>query len=271
MYFLNPLKKTDIKRKKKTNNQTNTFDDSDNSNSDFFCLSSARTRPKTEGTISSSRPKTSACFRTKSREKKVLNVNAENKKKFKKNVESVMNDTRIIKESIIDRVKEESKAVEKANHPKYFKVKKRKEKKTYEPVPLPKPKSDEETYIDALEKIPGCIKKEYREVFKKMLTEDRLLNRPDPRYINPYDQKVIFLKEQKQFQQEAFKTMYVLKENIVTGKEDDIFKDAKVFDDFNDLESLKWLVQKKNILEKHSKFTGAYNPLEKISFDIHYP
>ena len=132
-------------------------------------------------------------------------------------------------------------------------------------------KTDEELFIEAMEKIPGACKEAFRETFKKIMTEDRILNKPDPRVINPFDQKLKYLKEQKEFQKQAFKTMYVLRENIENGKEDDIFKDQRVFDDFENLDSLEWLIKKKNILEKRNKLVGAYNPKEKLVFNINYP
>ena len=104
-----------------------------------------------------------------------------------------------------------------------------------------------------------------------MLAEDRILNKPDPRIENPFDQKLKYIKEQKEFQKQTYKTMYILRENIENGKEDDIFKDQRVFDDFENLDSLEWLIKKKTILEKREKLIGAYNPKEKLVFNINYP
>ncbi len=43
--------------------------------------------------------------------------------------------------------------------------------------------------------------------------------------------------------------MYLLKENILTGKEDDeVFKEEKIFDNYGNITGLEWLVKKKYIL-----------------------
>lgn len=204
----------------------------------------------------SSRPKT---------ERKSKSSQMQNK------MNKILNNTKLIKESIKGRTLQETKAFKKANYNNLLKLSERihkpkKKKKVKEVI-----KTDEELFIEAMEKIPGACKEAFRETFKKIMAEDRILNKPDPRVINPFDQKLKYLKEQKEFQKQAFKTMYVLRENIENGKEDDIFKDQRVFDDFENLDSLEWLIKKKNILEKRNKLVGAYNPKEKLVFNINYP
>ena len=81
-----------------------------------------------------------------------------------------------------------------------------------------------------------------------------------------------YLHEQKKIQEEAYKTMYLLKENILTGKEDDeVFKEEKIFDNYGNITGLEWLIKKKYILNDKKKLTGAYNPKERGDFHIHYP
>ena len=81
-----------------------------------------------------------------------------------------------------------------------------------------------------------------------------------------------YLNEQKKIQLEAFRTMYLLKENILTGKEDDeVFKEEKIFDNYGNITGLEWLIKKKYILDDKKKLIGAFNPQEKNIFDICYP
>ena len=81
-----------------------------------------------------------------------------------------------------------------------------------------------------------------------------------------------YLHQQKKIQEEAYKTMYLLKENILTGKEDDeVFKEEKIFDNYGNITGLEWLVKKKYILDKQKKLVGAFNPLEKENLYINYP
>ena len=131
--------------------------------------------------------------------------------------------------------------------------------------------NDEEYFANVLKMIQRICKELFRETFKKMLTADRILHKVDPLKENSFDMKLRYIKEQEEFKKETFKNMFLLRENVENGKEDEIFFEDGMFDDFDDLDSLKWLIKKKNILTKHSKLTGAYNPKEKMNFNIHYP
>ena len=47
------------------------------------------------------------------------------------------------------------------------------------------------------------------------------MNKLNQNQIDNLDEKMKYLHEQKKIQEEVYKTMYLLKENILTGKEDD--------------------------------------------------
>ena len=90
--------------------------------------------------------------------------------------------------------------------------------------------SQENEYVKRLKLIPKSCKEEYRECFKKILYEDRLLNHPQKKDVNIINEKMQFLKELKNIKEEAQKTMFILRENILTGREDkDVFKEEKNF------------------------------------------
>ena len=192
-------------------------------------------------------------------------------KNIQKTMDIILNNAKVIKESLKERNIQESKAFKKANYNNLIKLSDRVHKRKQEKKKKITIKTDEEEYIEALQKIPNTCRPTFRETYKKMLAEDRILNKPDPRIENPFDQKLKYIKEQKEFQKQTYKTMYILRENIENGKEDDIFKDQRVFDDFENLDSLEWLIKKKTILEKREKLIGAYNPKEKLVFNINYP
>jgi len=60
-----------------------------------------------------------------------------------------------------------------------------------------------------------------------------------------------YIKEQQKIKQEAYETMYLLKENIFTGKEDDeVFKEEKVFDSYGNITGLEWLIKKKYVMDE---------------------
>ena len=104
--------------------------------------------------------------------------------------------------------------------------------------------NDEEYFANVLKMIPRICKEPFRETFKKMLTEDCILHKVDPRKKSAFDMKLRYIKEQEEFRKETFKNMFLLRE-VETGKEDEIFFEDGMFDDFDDLDNLKWLIKKR--------------------------
>ncbi len=191
---------------------------------------------------------------------------------FKKKVNEILNDTNIIKESLC------------RNYIDIGKPKKKKAdlllklaNKLAKPQLIPKKKkkedlSQEEEYIIKLKTIPKSCKDEFRNCFKEILYQDRILNKPDPGDIDILEEKMKYLKEQQKIKEEAYQTMYLLKEHIFTGKEDDeVFKEEKVFDSYGNITGLEWLIKKKYIMDDKKKLTGAFNPKEKQDLKINYP
>ena len=116
------------------------------------------------------------------------------------------------------------------------------------------------------------MKNEFRDCFKEILYQDRILNKPDPNDVDILEEKMKYIKEQQKIKQEAYETMYLLKENIFTGKEDDeVFKEEKVFDSYGNITGLEWLIKKKYVMDDKKKLTGAFNPKEKQDLKINYP
>ena len=191
-------------------------------------------------------------------------------------VHKVLNDTKIIKESITDTIREENRSKNKKDSERVLlklanKLLKKQNKLS------PKKYSNqietlEEQYIDKLQTIPNSVKEEFRECFKKILFQNRVLNKSEPNEENVYEERLKYLKDQKKIQRETLENMYILKENVFTGKEDQqVFKEEMVFDNYGNISSLEWLIMKHHVLDNSSKFIGAYNPKEKLNLCIHYP
>ena len=131
---------------------------------------------------------------------------------------------------------------------------------------------DEEYFIEQLSKIPNQVKEDFRNTFKKILAEDRLLNNKDKFKESYYEQKMRYIREQKYFKEESIRTMHLLKDNKVSDKDDDeVLKEDKIFDNYGNLLSLEWQIKKKHILRKKNNPIGAYNPKQKRNLGINYP
>ena len=80
-----------------------------------------------------------------------------------------------------------------------------------------------------------------------------------------------FLKELKNIKEEAQKTMFILRDNILTGREDkDVFKEEKIYGNYGNITGLEYLIRKKTVLYNKKKINGAYNPKDKLLV-INYP
>ena len=191
-------------------------------------------------------------------------------------VNKVLNDTKVIKESINNAIREDDKEKNKKDNERVLlklanKLLKKQNKLSQRKY-INKKQTLEEQYIDKLKAIPNIVKEEFRDCFKKILFQNRILNKTEPNKENIYEQRIKYLKEQKKIQRETLENMYILKENIFTGKEDQqVFKEEMVFDNYGNINSLEWLIKKHHVLDNSSKFVGAYNPKEKLNLCIHYP
>ncbi len=194
--------------------------------------------------------------------------------KFNNIVYKVLNDTGIIKDSIKITIKEETKA-KKDSEAVLLKLANRLHKKTIkiEPKKLHyEGKTYEEQLINKLKEIPIPARNEFRKVYKKILNDDRILDKNNFNSIDLYEAQLKKIKESKRLKDEAYKAMYVLRENILTGREDkEVFKDEMVFDNYGNIDGLEWLIKKHSILDSTNKFIGAYNPKEKFILNINYP
>ena len=149
-------------------------------------------------------------------------------------VNKVLNDTKVIKESINNAIREDDKEKNKKDNERVLlklanKLLKKHNKLSQRKY-INKKQTLEEQYIEKLKAIPNTVKEEFRDCFKKILFQNRILNKSEPNKENIYEQRIKYLKEQKKIQRETLENMYILKENIFTGKEDQqVFKKNIMF------------------------------------------
>ncbi len=206
-------------------------------------------------------------------------INISNEENVNSKIKQIINDGKIIKESLENKIeKEYNRKLKKKNDEillklanKVYKEDKKEEKNNKKKEENHYCLSTEDEFVRKLTKIPKSCKEPFRQCFKEILYEDRILNK-NLNGNDEYFEKMKYLNEQKKIQLEAFRTMYLLKENILTGKEDDeVFKEEKIFDNYGNITGLEWLVKKKYILDDQKKLVGAFNPLEKENLYINYP
>ena len=207
-------------------------------------------------------------------------LNISNEENVNSKIKEIINDGKIIKESLENKIeKKYKKKLKKKNDEILLKLANKvyKEEKKEEKNNNKKKEenhyclSTEDEFVRKLKKIPKSCKEPFRQCFKEILYEDRILNK-NLNENDEYFDKMKYLNEQKKIQLEAFRTMYLLKENILTGREDDeVFKEEKIFDNYGNITGLEWLIKKKYILDDKKKLIGAFNPQEKNIFDICYP
>ena len=189
---------------------------------------------------------------------------------IKSKINGILNNSYIIKDSIERKKQQEEKQKKKDDNillkladkikPKTAIVKKKK-----------KFISQENEYVKRLKVIPKSCKEEYRECFKKILFEDRLLNHPQKKNDNLIIEKINYLKELKRIKEDAQKKMFILGENIVTGRDDkEVIKEEKIFGNYGNITGLEYLIKKKSVLYDKKKTSGAYNPKDKYLV-INYP
>ena len=189
---------------------------------------------------------------------------------IKSKINQILNDSYIIKDSIEQKIQKEEKP-KKKNDNILLKLANKIKPKTSIIKKNKKIISQENEYAKRLKLIPKSCKEEYRECFKKILYEDRILNHPQKKDVNIINEKMKFLKELKNIKEEAQKTMFILRDNILTGREDkDVFKEEKIYGNYGNITGLEYLIRKKTVLYNKKKINGAYNPKDK-PLVINYP
>lgn len=117
--------------------------------------------------------------------------------------------------------------------------------------PIRKIKKDEIIFKEKLEKIPDVAKKFFRDVYKQILFEKRVLNKIEKsNIIDAIEEQQNKKKFSAQFKKEAKEKMLITKANIITEKDDKklLEEQRKKFDFYGNLDGLEWLITKRNIM-----------------------
>ena len=102
-----------------------------------------------------------------------------------------------------------------------------------------------------LEKIKGIAKKFFRDVYKQILFEKRILNKTEKKnIIDAIEEKRTKQKLFEQIKKEAKEKMIITKANLVTEEDDKklLEEQRRMFDFYGNLDGLEWLITKRNIM-----------------------
>jgi hypothetical protein len=110
---------------------------------------------------------------------------------------------------------------------------------------------DEKYFTKELQKIPHFAKKFFREVYKQMLYEGRILNKDTKKEIidemEEYEMKKRFYESIKN---EVRENMILTKDNIISEKDEKKFieEERNMFGHYGSLEGLEWLLTKRRVI-----------------------
>ena len=102
-----------------------------------------------------------------------------------------------------------------------------------------------------LEKIKGIAKKFFRDVYKQILFEKRILNKTEKKnIIDAIEEKRTKQKLFEQIKKEAKEKMIITNANLVTEEDDKklLEEQRRMFDFYGNLDGLEWLITKRNIM-----------------------
>jgi hypothetical protein len=103
-----------------------------------------------------------------------------------------------------------------------------------------------------LEKIKGIAKKFFRDVYKQILFEKRILNKIEKKnIIDAIEEKQTKKKLFEQIKKEAKEKMIITNDYIVTEEDDKklLEEQRRLFDFYGNIDGLEWLITKRNIMD----------------------
>ena len=116
---------------------------------------------------------------------------------------------------------------------------------------------DENFYGKKLKKIPGKAQQFFRNVYKQILFENRILNKDLKN--KKITEGIEEIEKKKRFyykiKKEVKKNMIITKDNFITEKDDKIMIDElnKLFDYYGSINGLEWLITKSHIIDFRAK------------------
>jgi hypothetical protein len=121
---------------------------------------------------------------------------------------------------------------------------KKEKKETYKP--RVKIKTREEERIHLLNKVKGPVREILNEAFKKIMYEDRILNKRDPSQITKEEMTLAMHKMKKDFRKIALETMFLTGNHLDNGKDEEIKEIFKHH--YANIDNMEWQIKKRKIL-----------------------
>ena len=121
---------------------------------------------------------------------------------------------------------------------------------------------DKIVFEQKLEKIKGVAKKFFREVYKQILFEKRILNKVERKnIIDAIEEKQTKKKLSEQFKKEAKEKMILTHNNMVTEEDDKklLEEQRRMFDFYGNLDGLEWLITKRHIMDFEKRINKRAN------------
>ena len=117
--------------------------------------------------------------------------------------------------------------------------------------------TDEEIFSKKLSLVPGFAKKFFRDIYNRILFENRVLSKKEEYNIKSAMEKLMRRKKLiTELKRDTIQRMRIARDNLVTEQDDKnlIGEQKKAFDFYGNLDGLEWLIMKKNILYYGKKF-----------------
>ena len=121
--------------------------------------------------------------------------------------------------------------------------------------------TDEEIYYKKLSLVPDFAKKFFRDIYNRILFENRVLNKNEIYTIKSAMEKLFNRKKlMSEIKKDTIQRMRITKDNLITEKDDQnlIEEQRKDFDFYGNLDGLEWLITKRNVINHGKNSTSNY-------------
>ena len=121
--------------------------------------------------------------------------------------------------------------------------------------------TDEEIYYKKLSLVPDFAKKFFRDIYNRILFENRVLNKNEIYTIKSAMEKLFNRKKlMSEIKKDTIQRMRITKDNLITEKDDQnlIEEQRKDFDFYGNLDGLEWLITKRNVINYGKNSTSNY-------------
>jgi len=120
---------------------------------------------------------------------------------------------------------------------------------------------DLKIYYKKLSLVPDFAKKFFRDIYNRILFENRVLNKNEIYTIKSAMEKLFNRKKlMSEIKKDTIRRMRITKDNLITEKDDQnlIEEQRKDFDFYGNLDGLEWLITKRNVINHGKNSTSNY-------------